>query len=253
MLMIAARARRVVPSVVLLASTACASVGASGTTSRPLRPTSDAGAEPDSLPRVTTQAPLPSASVPAGSLSGVVLGRFTGAPIEGARIVVTGTTRGALSDARGRFRVDSIPPGAWRLQVHRIGYTSEQVQAVLHPPSGHAMVFALAPSRRPLCATWVERRPLVRVRIRALADGTPTLSPTLRVRMGGRTHSGRVEIPSDTAPILGAVHDFESIAPMEVTVSAPGFHDWTQREVLPLPSGCGRYAVRELDAWLVPR
>ena len=57
-----------------------------------------------------------------GSVNGVVTDRESKAPIEGARIVVTGTTLETQSNDRGEYRLVGIRPGLAQVGVLRIGY-----------------------------------------------------------------------------------------------------------------------------------
>lgn len=57
-----------------------------------------------------------------GSVSGVITDRESKAPVEGARIVVTGTTLETQSNARGEYRLVGVRPGAVQVGVLRIGY-----------------------------------------------------------------------------------------------------------------------------------
>src|SRR6185436_16931608 len=56
-----------------------------------------------------------------GSISGVVL-TPDGAPVPGAVVEArsdeTGTVRGAMTDAAGRYRFDLLTPGPWTLSAH---------------------------------------------------------------------------------------------------------------------------------------
>lgn len=47
-----------------------------------------------------------------------------GAPLPGASVVLAGTTRGAAADADGRFRIEQLAPGAYRVVATMLGYTS---------------------------------------------------------------------------------------------------------------------------------
>lgn len=57
-----------------------------------------------------------------GLISGTVLAAGTDAPLEGAQVLLVGTERRAVADARGRFVITGIMPGVWRLQVRAIGH-----------------------------------------------------------------------------------------------------------------------------------
>jgi hypothetical protein len=46
-----------------------------------------------------------------GTLAGVVTDSLRGAPLAGARVVVSGTSLSATVDSQGRYRIDSVPPG----------------------------------------------------------------------------------------------------------------------------------------------
>ena len=60
------------------------------------------------------------------TLSGRVRERDS-APAEGARVTVVGTNAVTVTDRRGEFRLDSLPPGTQTLEVRKLGFA-----AVLH-------------------------------------------------------------------------------------------------------------------------
>lgn len=66
--------------------------------------------------------PVTAQQAATGLISGTVLVAGTDAPLEGAQVVLVGTERRAVADARGRFTISGITPGIWRLQVRAIGY-----------------------------------------------------------------------------------------------------------------------------------
>ena len=59
---------------------------------------------------------------PLGQLSGVVVQDSTGAPIEGALVLVFGSACGAITNREGRFTITVVPAGDQRVLVRRIGY-----------------------------------------------------------------------------------------------------------------------------------
>ncbi|HSJ63659.1 MAG TPA: TonB-dependent receptor [Gemmatimonadaceae bacterium] len=63
-------------------------------------------------------------------MSGVVTDASTGAPIEGAQVVVSGTGYGALSQANGRYFIVGVPPGVYTITARRVGYAAQEVSGV---------------------------------------------------------------------------------------------------------------------------
>ena len=73
-----------------------------------------------------TQVPSLSAEQTRDTLRGRVLDAGSGQPIEGAQVVVIGTTLHAFSGPDGRFAIADAPTGSVRLLVQRIGYTRRE-------------------------------------------------------------------------------------------------------------------------------
>ncbi len=70
---------------------------------------------------------LAAAAVPAiaqstGSIEGTVITARDGAPVGDATVYLEGQMHGAVTDARGRFRLTGVPAGTHSLVVQRIGY-----------------------------------------------------------------------------------------------------------------------------------
>jgi carboxypeptidase family protein len=66
------------------------------------------------------QKPVPAAPAAVGGLSavqGLVMDSVHNAPLANADVIVEGVSRNAMTDADGRFRIDSIPPGPHRIMV----------------------------------------------------------------------------------------------------------------------------------------
>lgn len=59
-----------------------------------------------------------------GTITGRVTETGTGQPVADANVVITGTTRGARTDAEGRYRIADVPAGAVQVRALRIGYSS---------------------------------------------------------------------------------------------------------------------------------
>ncbi|HET9983083.1 MAG TPA: carboxypeptidase regulatory-like domain-containing protein [Longimicrobiales bacterium] len=68
-------------------------------------------------------------SRPRGAIAGLVFDSVRGAPLAGASVFLSGTGYATTSDAAGRFRLDSIPPGTYAL-------------AFSHPRADSAPVYA---------------------------------------------------------------------------------------------------------------
>ena len=90
----------------------------------------------------------------ASGFIGLVVDSIHGGPLVGVEVSVVGTERGARSDSRGRFRIDSVPAGAYRLAISHplfdtlgLSPTTQQITVTPH----HYVVVALGtPSARTL-------------------------------------------------------------------------------------------------------
>ena len=58
-----------------------------------------------------------------GTITGMVLNEATSALIEGARIVLVDTDFRTETNAAGRFSLEDLPPGAYRIRAVCAGYT----------------------------------------------------------------------------------------------------------------------------------
>ncbi|WP_139352741.1 TonB-dependent receptor [Algoriphagus sp. A40] len=65
-------------------------------------------------------------SIAQHSLEGQVL--VNSQPLEFANVMLKGTTKGAVTDSLGFFRINDIPSGTYQIQVSRIGFLTESVQ-----------------------------------------------------------------------------------------------------------------------------
>ena len=83
------------------------------------------------------------------TFAGQVFDTFLGEPVEGAVVRLTGTVRAngssiaGVTDARGRFSIENVPPGRSRVLVTRIGY-ADLVQ-VLDIQAGQFVEVAVIP------------------------------------------------------------------------------------------------------------
>ena len=67
-------------------------------------------------------APATMAAQGNGSISGTVTDSASGLPVASVAIVVSGTTRGAMTDESGRYAVRGLDAGTWTVRAQRIGY-----------------------------------------------------------------------------------------------------------------------------------
>jgi len=66
-----------------------------------------------------------------GNVTGSVTVATTGEPINGAQVSIEGTSRGALTNANGRFLITQVPAGAHTLQVVYLGYGSQSQEVTI--------------------------------------------------------------------------------------------------------------------------
>jgi TonB-dependent SusC/RagA subfamily outer membrane receptor len=68
---------------------------------------------------------IPAAAQQTGSVTGTIVDKSGRQPLNGVQVSVEGTQLGALSDARGRFTITSVPAGTATLRATYIGYRTE--------------------------------------------------------------------------------------------------------------------------------
>ena len=98
---------------------------------------------------------LAAASTALAQSGGTVTGRVTSAdgaaPVPGATVILLGTTRGAVTDSDGRYRLAGVPAGAHRFEARRIGFLSSAQSVVVGDMKWPRMTF----SGRPAFAVYV--------------------------------------------------------------------------------------------------
>jgi TonB-linked SusC/RagA family outer membrane protein len=80
-----------------------------------------------------------------GTIAGRVVEAEGQRPIAEAQIVVVGTTRGARTDADGRYRLTSVPAGSVTLRVARIGFQSTTRQVIVSAGQEATADFSVGP------------------------------------------------------------------------------------------------------------
>lgn len=76
----------------------------------------------------------------AGSITGRVTGGSPAEPIIGANVVVRGTTRGAVTDVQGQYRIQDVPSGTYTLVFSLIGYQRVTRSSVVVEAAGETVV-----------------------------------------------------------------------------------------------------------------
>ena len=66
-----------------------------------------------------------------GTISGVVTAKETGAGVPAARIAIPAARLSATTDLDGRYTITGVPPGTYRLEARRIGYSVAQAVEVV--------------------------------------------------------------------------------------------------------------------------
>ena len=83
-----------------------------------------------------------SAQAQPASLRGTVRDA-AGAALPGASVYLSGTSRGAAADAEGRYRIDGVPPGAYRLVGSMVGFEADVLAVRLEPGEARSVDLAL--------------------------------------------------------------------------------------------------------------
>jgi len=69
-----------------------------------------------------------------GIIRGRVLDAQTREPLAGVNVLVLDSERGAATDLEGRFLIDKLSPGTYRLEFDYVGYTSQKITDIVVSP-----------------------------------------------------------------------------------------------------------------------
>lgn len=78
-------------------------------------------------------------------IEGDVKVESSGAPLPHANIELTGTARGAVADAAGRFRIVGLAPGTYEMRVRYVGYAPQTAQITVQAGQTARATFTLRP------------------------------------------------------------------------------------------------------------
>jgi hypothetical protein len=79
------------------------------------------------------------------TLTGQVTDAATGEPLVGANVFLDGTMRGAATGTDGAFRIDGVPPGAYRLVASMVGYRAARREVTVSGTGTQTFSLALQP------------------------------------------------------------------------------------------------------------
>jgi iron complex outermembrane receptor protein len=93
-------------------------------------------------------APLALAAQQVGTIAGTVRATGNSGPLSDVAVFVQGTTRGAMTDAQGRFRILAVPAGDRVVMAQLIGRARGSQAVHVSADSTAEVDFSLAGSRR---------------------------------------------------------------------------------------------------------
>lgn len=142
------------------------------------------------------------AQQPATPATGEIVGRVraatTGAALSDVMVRVTGTTRGAITDAEGRFRISVVPSGPREVAAQRAGLATRQDTVVVPAGGTVTLDITLAEEARLLAPTIVSATREIQRR----ADA----SATIDVLDGAELRHARPSHPADVMNRMAGVH-----------------------------------------------
>jgi hypothetical protein len=118
-----------------------------------------------------------------GVVAGQVVDATTSEPRPGTGVAITGTTRGAIADANGRFVIPAVPVGDAILRARLLGYKTLEQAIVVRANDTTRVVFRLETEATVLGAVRTEARPVERD-IFESRPGVGTVQITARAAQG---------------------------------------------------------------------
>ena len=75
------------------------------------------------------------------SISGVVLSKDTGKPVEYATVVLTATEQWAVADGEGRFTIQNVQPGKNTISISCLGYVTDTKEIMVSKDIANYRIF----------------------------------------------------------------------------------------------------------------
>ncbi len=155
------------------------------------------------LPRAPLAAQQP------GAIEGTVTAAATGAPLPGAQVTLVGTLRGAFADEAGHFRLGSLAPGRYVLEVGDIGHATLRREVTL--AAGQTARLELALERGPVLLSGVvvtaTRTPIAAAQVTSQLDviGREQVRTSPARTVSDMLHEvPAVELPRTSGTVSGA-------------------------------------------------
>ncbi|UCD94214.1 MAG: TonB-dependent receptor [Candidatus Zixiibacteriota bacterium] len=139
-----------------------------------------------------------SASESKSSVSGTILDLVTRQPVEGATVIISGTSLGTQSGSKGEFILPSLAPGDHVIRVSMIGYNESQRSFTLDEKDSRHLTVLLEPTTIPVDKITVTAG---RFREEAFAS-TQSVSITARDKFASRSFSTTAEVLREEPGIL---------------------------------------------------
>ncbi len=174
-------------------------------------------------------APITVAQAQTGKLTGVVTDAETGKPVEGAAVVVQGTTLGSTTNAAGKYFIIQVPPGTYSVQARRLGYRSVTAQNVqISIDATREQNFKLSTTNQTLAAVTVQADVAPLIERNQVGSQTTITSeqiqalPVTSIAGVLALQQGFTEVPQNTAVVSLAEEQRSTVAAVRVRGSRGG-------------------------------